>query len=885
MVLLGSSVSGMSVSECTRAILQGVIDAQVVIGAVRGSDGDTDSISEIELIELYEDKALELIAEVPKLLDADEFWARFLFDGRLEKRSDALQRLRDEGRIRADTRRLDVTARGDVLSYALPGIQAAVPEMTRDIDIAEIRNYTSTVDRQTNTERSLGRVLFNQLLPLELKQFALEQYQLVLTLNESAASLPWELADADSGAPLSVQSGMIRQLRRVNYQPRERVTVNQALVIGEPVVEGLPELPGAVNEAKAVVAMLEAAGYEVTPLINPTAEEVRDELSRRPYRILHFAGHGIVDYSPPQTGPEGRKRTGMVIGSLAQVACDESKAPAQSSRGMSDERAPAAQPEELSARHWLLLTADDVRECVAQVPELVFINCCHLGKQARIALDKPLMAANFANSFMDIGCRAVVAAGWAVEDAAAQCFAENFYGSMVGNGDSFIDAVQRARARTYNKFGNSTATWGAYQTYGDPNYRAKLRGQESRPKEFCTERTLKYWLREKDTASMGIRGYPLEQLRTEVLEVIDKEFTLCRDVPSVFLAGVRACESVGAYEKAADLIQERISQRREMWNDMRVVHARTCLRIAMEAESDAERTKWSHAGETALRNLQMAAELENSCKLHLDVATLLKRVFLLQTSNANKLHILQRLVCSTRVAWGRIEEGIAKRGGAHPSPEELVDVLTDEQAQKTLLAMIVAQHIKPLDNDADLPAFIDIDAMRSHCEAKLAQSNGADEFWDDVDLADYRLLKLAMPPDQAEPRTRDNYVEELTEILKLYRFAADLSSKESERNSIAASLAFWREIANVFANSGEANTRHWQMLGEALGEAQTPWLPKFTLPLRPPGPFPTPSPDALSGTPSDRPPETVTKGIKRAIAMTAVPAVKSPAPSAKGKGK
>ena len=79
------------------------------------------------------------------------------------------------------------------------------------------------------------------------------------------------------------------------------------------------------------------------------------------------------------------------------------------------------------------------------------------------------LAASVSRELIEMGVRAVVAAGWAVEDDAAKLFAEVFYGSML-DGDTFGRALKKARDDTYDKFPDSN-TWGAYQAYGDPDYR------------------------------------------------------------------------------------------------------------------------------------------------------------------------------------------------------------------------------------------------------------------------------------------------------------------------------------------------------------------------------------------------------------------------------
>ena len=110
-----------------------------------------------------------------------------------------------------------------------------------------------------------------------------------------------------------------------------------------------------------------------------------------------------------------------------------------------------------------------------QVTEFVFINCCHLGNikpgsdlrnTERSCHNR--LAANLASQFIRMGVRAVIAAGWAVDDAAANTFAVIFYEDFL-SGTPFGDAIKRARAETFKRY-PSVNTWGAYQCYGDPGY-------------------------------------------------------------------------------------------------------------------------------------------------------------------------------------------------------------------------------------------------------------------------------------------------------------------------------------------------------------------------------------------------------------------------------
>ena len=117
------------------------------------------------------------------------------------------------------------------------------------------------------------------------------------------------------------------------------------------------------------------------------------------------------------------------------------------------------------------LTPGDVEQ-MRWVPELVFINCCHLGSMR--GSDKGALAANLGMQFIRMGVRAVVAAGWAVDDAAALAFANTFYRLMLA-GETFGEAVRAAREEVWLRY-RGVNTWGAYQCYGDPSY-TLLRGR------------------------------------------------------------------------------------------------------------------------------------------------------------------------------------------------------------------------------------------------------------------------------------------------------------------------------------------------------------------------------------------------------------------------
>jgi tetratricopeptide (TPR) repeat protein len=245
--------------------------------------------------------------------------------------------------------------------------------------------------------------------------------------------------------PISVHSGLIRQLRqRVLRNNTIQAEGRKVLVIGHPILHKQQQtlfkpLQAACEEALVVEEVLSRKHFSVTLLIRESATSILQALFAESYRILHLAGHGVYDF---KAEAEGQSMSGMVLG------------------------------------EGIFLTPSEVAQ-MQTVPELVFINCCYLGvidtgdEQSTIDLKPPLLAANLAQQFIKNGVRCVIAAGWAVDDEAGKQFARVFYQALVENQHSFGQAVRQARAFVYTEFKDFN-TWGAYQCYGDPNYRLDI---------------------------------------------------------------------------------------------------------------------------------------------------------------------------------------------------------------------------------------------------------------------------------------------------------------------------------------------------------------------------------------------------------------------------
>lgn len=313
------------------------------------------------------------------------------------------------------------------------------------------------VDAQVSDDRyhaDFSRTLFQLLLPNDFKDAARQIRQVVLVLDRYTADLPWELMLADE-EPLAVKAAMVRQLKSARFRARVRQAPGQrAYVVGNPSTAGfvdafpglarrrddggLTDLPGAEAEAQAVAQTLLAQGFQVTRAIGASARaiDVLSALYKTPYRILHVAAHGVFELP----AADGKPRSGVCL-----------------SDG-------------------LLITAAEV-QAMEIVPELVFVNCCHLGRVQGTAFNR--LAHSLSRELIEIGVRAVVVAAWAVDDRAARAFAERFYRELLERNACFGHAVLEARREVYQQF-PSTITWGAYQAYcGDPGWVFDLKRESS----------------------------------------------------------------------------------------------------------------------------------------------------------------------------------------------------------------------------------------------------------------------------------------------------------------------------------------------------------------------------------------------------------------------
>jgi tetratricopeptide (TPR) repeat protein/pimeloyl-ACP methyl ester carboxylesterase len=469
--LLGSGGAGISPGQAAQLIADGVREANE-----RLAEGKWPWVSHVHLIELYLDRATEAWRALS--VQADTTPAHYQVTELVQPGAGALRRTLDSGYRGADYDLISVVSEngeegGAEITYTLDTKRARTEVRAQSMQGSLLKRLIASASNDPSNDNQIGRTLFKLLVPVEVEPFLGGSTEMLIELDPGTAGIPWELLDSDipgSGdhRPWAIRSKLIRKLRIEDFrsQVHDAETDERVLVIGEPLADAktYPALPGALAEARAVAKRLTAHGAlgadRVTQLFSPEdsiepgpdARKVITTLMSQNWRIVHIAGHG----EPPElVGPEPK-------------TCDD---PPQTD----------GNPRGVVLSDCCFLGPLEIKN-MRVVPELVFVNCCHLaarnaGQLLRRegAYNRPRFAASVAEALIRIGVRCVIAAGWAVDDTTANAFATRFYEAIL-RGRRFIDAVAEARNTAQQIGGN---TWAAYQCYGDPDWVFRREGGDA----------------------------------------------------------------------------------------------------------------------------------------------------------------------------------------------------------------------------------------------------------------------------------------------------------------------------------------------------------------------------------------------------------------------
>ena len=467
-------VGAISVESCVAAMVDGLILANQALHTQRdGVTGirawDHVRIAGLEFLEVLSDRAERVAHAVRRSRDLAQVGTAGhtelvlherlrIREGGLPASLSGLQRsgdwqrviIRNPRRERHDGPPEEGPGSVAVLEFTAIGRRARAAALEVAIDLRAIERLVQGAVRDARPDGQVGNTLYELLLPNDLKSDLAKSDNLQLIVDENTADLPWEALTARFGgrraSELALRGGFLRQFRDMERSrlPARPPVGSRVLVVGNPPPPpGASGLPGAGREGAAVSAAL-GRKFDVSALVwdehgdpvldsfpqltGTTGRRVLDALFSAEWRVVHIAAHGVFEPADPAA-------SGVVIDGETAI------------------------------------TANVVRQLPA-VPELVFLNCCHLARvddRSNAPTDRHRLAASVARELMCLGVHAVVAAGWAVDDDAAVVFAETFYEELLG-GALFGAAVQTGREMVHRRYPAST-TWAAFQCYGDPGYR------------------------------------------------------------------------------------------------------------------------------------------------------------------------------------------------------------------------------------------------------------------------------------------------------------------------------------------------------------------------------------------------------------------------------
>jgi tetratricopeptide (TPR) repeat protein len=526
-VLIGTAwVPAVPVENAVLAIVEGVRRANRRLRDLVGRS----VVERLRIVELYEERAIQAMRAATRMPTSPDPGATDLVmvDPRMHTGCDGAPGSPPPDYQEGGWRTIRIAARQkqgggrkrlSELSFTSIGRAARAEQVVGVGQRATIEALVKLAVDDPQPDPQLLNTLYELIVPNALKEQLYGNENLMLMLDAQTAALPLEMLATrtrDEGiTPLCVEAGVVRRLETSDFaEAVRRATGQAALVIGDlPAGRGLPRLPGAREEAARVARVLTDHGYDVTAIILGPDEtrtdivEILNALFRREYRVVHIAGHGAYAKDPTRSGV--MLGTDRVLGPLeiGQMRC---------------------------------------------VPDLVFLNCCHLGTVPRKANQ---LASGISQRLIANGVRAVIAAGWAVDDRAATTFADVFYNRLL-DGLDLGTAALRARQEVY-RLPVRTNTWGAYQVYGPPGLRlVRATASTRRPDAILARRELRDALDELLGRASNAREPEAEAIARELQRLLDAAPSEWLGAVELLAAGevwtalARYQEAIGAFEDA-----------------------------------------------------------------------------------------------------------------------------------------------------------------------------------------------------------------------------------------------------------------------------------------------------------------------------------------------
>lgn len=432
-VVVGSGEGNLSLEQAIEGMLQGVESALRRLGG----QGRLDVL---HIVECDKDRFKAILKVLERIKNNSDGSLKLQFTTeKLTKRVRRAKQSKPQNLDQMTGSRITIERDRDIFRFSAITKQAVIPvrEIAVRSSYAEGAADLLKEARSLEDQRKYGKLLHSYLMPEDFQDM-IDMTPLTLMVDRSTAEFPWEMAAFErhgnivfygpgrrltrqfrtilSGAPGLIAPPIANRLR--------------ALVIADPAPEAELQLPGAREEGRAVVQILESMR------------------GRRGLDIMIEQRIGSNECDPVEL--------------LALILSEEFDLIHYSGHGDFDEKNP-------SKSGWIfskdnILSAGDIFRA-RRVPRLIFANACFSGV---IRSGKPFTLqesnrslAGLAQAFFERGVQNYIGTGWPVDDAAALEFAKVFYEEALSSAD-----LGSSLAEARRKILNYGSTWGAYQHYG-----------------------------------------------------------------------------------------------------------------------------------------------------------------------------------------------------------------------------------------------------------------------------------------------------------------------------------------------------------------------------------------------------------------------------------
>jgi CHAT domain-containing protein len=332
----------------------------------------------------------------------------------------------------------------NVIAWRLDGQSIAVHRaaVAQSEVSAAVARFIETVQRGEPVPAELQRTALGALLLGNLLKDVEEGTTLVIVSTADLAALPWSFLEMPGSGPLlSHWPVALAPNLDLALAPARRIpaAAKDLLVVANPTIPGeiqAPPLPHAEEEAAQLLRLFQGRAAALVGE-RATKQNVLEGISR--FTAVHMGVHGISDpYAPRAShlilrGDDGRRDA---------------------------------------------LTVDEILGMDLRRTRIVVLAACNSSFRSTALATN---AFGLGEAFLAAGARAVVASGWAVDDAATGRLMANFYRALA-DGATVADALRLAQLTELRQAPNgSLRNYAAFRVLGDPTVTLSTNQRSSEP--------------------------------------------------------------------------------------------------------------------------------------------------------------------------------------------------------------------------------------------------------------------------------------------------------------------------------------------------------------------------------------------------------------------